>query len=137
MQTERTSDNAPLVAIVETDRAIRTLLCDFLNGEGYDTVVCPNAATAPSTIRQVNADLILLNVWLHGREYGWQVLTNLQHETTTATLPVIVLTAETDALGKQRPLGVPPQWQEMSLPFDLDDLLEKVSRGLMPKPFSN
>ena len=134
MKTERTSDNAPLVAIVEADRAVRELLRNFLNEEGYDVVSCASAPTAPSIIRQVNADLVLLNLWLEKRDDGWQVLERLQRDVTTATLPVIVLTTGTNALGKQQSLDVQPQWQEISMPFNLDDLLDKISTGLTAKP---
>lgn len=134
MKTERTSDNAPLVAIVEADQAVRELLRNFLNEEGYDIVICANARTAPSIIRQVNADLVLLNLWLEERDDGWQILERLQREATTATLPVIVLTTGAKALGKQHSLDVQPQWQEMSMPFNLDDLLDKISTGLEAKP---
>ncbi len=52
------------ILVVDDEPAIRELVADILQDEGYKVRVAENAAAAKQSLRQQRADVILLDVWM-------------------------------------------------------------------------
>jgi DNA-binding response OmpR family regulator len=118
-----------VVVIGEDDEPIATLLRDSINDEdGYQAVVVSDGAIVLETVRQVHADLLILDIMMPGLN-GFEVYDRVRADLEIRAMPVLFVSAAT------------PQFEEefkkrgitdiVSKPFDLNDLLDKV-RVLCP-----
>lgn len=118
-----------VVVIGEDDEPIATLLRDSINDEiGYQAVVVPDGALVIETVRQVHADLLILDIMMPGLN-GFEVFDRVRADTDIRDMPVLFVSAATNQYDKdfaQRNIK-----DVISKPFDLNDLLERV-RVLCP-----
>jgi DNA-binding response OmpR family regulator len=118
-----------VVVIGEDDEPIATLLRDSINDEvGYQAVVVPDGALVIETVRQVHADLLILDIMMPGLN-GFEVFDRVRADSEIHRMPVLFVSAATNQYDKdfaQRDIK-----DVISKPFDLNDLLERV-RVLCP-----
>ena len=118
-----------VVVIGEDDEPIATLLRDSINDEdGYQSVVVSDGALVIETVRQVHADLLILDIMMPGLN-GFEVFDRVRADTDIRDMPVLFVSAATTQYDKdftQRGIN-----DVISKPFDLNDLLERV-RVLCP-----
>lgn len=118
-----------VVVIGEDDEPIATLLRDSINDEdGYQAVVVSDGALVIETVRQVHADLLVLDIMMPGLN-GFEVFDRVRADTDIRDMPVLFVSAATtqyDSDFTQRGIK-----DVISKPFDLNDLLERV-RVLCP-----
>lgn len=116
------------IVVVEDNEPIADLIKETLNAEpDYQAVVVNDGAQALEVIKSVRASLILLDVGLPGLS-GIEVYDILQADTAVRDIPVVFLTAQTDARSfRER------QFQYViAKPFTLDELLNMVARFCRP-----
>jgi len=118
-----------VVVIGEDDEPIARLLHDAINDEpGYQAVIVPDGAVVLETVRQVHADLLILDVMMPGLN-GIEVFDRLRADKDVRDMPVLFVTAATVDFERQfRDRGIN---DVIAKPFDLNDLLAKV-RKLCP-----
>jgi len=80
----------PLVLIVEDDPPASELLSRQLRRAGFRTEVVRSGSDVMSRARQRKPAAITLDILLPGID-GWEVLTQLKHDETTSSIPVIVI----------------------------------------------
>ena len=118
-----------VIVIGEDDEPIATLLRDSINDEdGYQSVVVSDGALVIETVRQVHADLLILDIMMPGLN-GFEVFDRVRADTDIREMPVLFVSAATTQYDKdftQRGIN-----DVISKPFDLNDLLERV-RVLCP-----
>ena len=118
-----------VVVIGEDDEPIATLLRDSINDEdGYQSVVVSDGALVIETVRQVHADLLILDIMMPGLN-GFEVFDRVRADTDIREMPVLFVSAATTQYDKdftQRGIK-----DVISKPFDLNDLLDRV-RVLCP-----
>jgi DNA-binding response OmpR family regulator len=118
-----------VVVIGEDDEPIATLLRDSINDEdGYNAVVVSDGALVIETVRQVHADLLILDIMMPGLN-GFEVFDRVRADNDIRDMPVLFVSAATneyDADFAQRRIK-----DVISKPFDLNDLLDRV-RVLCP-----
>jgi DNA-binding response OmpR family regulator len=118
-----------VVVIGEDDEPIATLLRDSINDEdGYQAVVVSDGALVIETVRQVHADLLVLDIMMPGLN-GFEVFDRVRADTDIRNMPVLFVSAATnqyDSDFSRRDIK-----DVISKPFDLNDLLERV-RVLCP-----
>jgi CheY-like chemotaxis protein len=83
------------VLLVEDEAPLRTVLKDLLEREGYVVVEAQDGVQALDEIDRHAPDAIVLDLHLP-RLDGYQVLSHLRARASTASLPVLVLTARGD-----------------------------------------
>ena len=119
-----------VVVIGEDDEPIATLLRDSINDEdGYQAVVVSDGALVLETVRQVHADLLILDIMMPGLS-GFEVFDRVRADPEIREMPVLFVSAATpqfEAEFKERGIK-----DIVSKPFDLNDLLDKV-RVLCPR----
>jgi diguanylate cyclase (GGDEF)-like protein/PAS domain S-box-containing protein len=82
--------------IVDDEPANRKLLEALLRPEGYVTVTAANGEEALAVVKLQLPDLILLDVMMPGMD-GYEVARRLKSDVTTLHIPIIMVTAQTDA----------------------------------------
>jgi len=113
-----------VVVIGEDDEPIATLLRDSINDEvGYQAVVVSDGALVIETVRQVHADLLILDIMMPGLN-GFEVFDRVHADTDIQNMPVLFVSAATnqyDSDFTKRNIK-----DVISKPFDLNDLLDRV-----------
>jgi DNA-binding response OmpR family regulator len=109
------------ILVVEDDRDIRDLLVMLLETAGYAVTACSSAERALEALREESFDFVLTDYGLPGRTGGW-LLEQAASEGLLTAAASLVVTAHPDP----RVAG----FEVMQKPFDLDDLVVRVRRGL-------
>lgn len=117
------------VLIVEDDAAVSSSLAEVLTDEGYQTAVASDGQKALDWLASHAApDLILLDLWmpvLTGEEFRARQL----QDPALAAIPVVIISAATDARARARALGADAV---LPKPIDLDALLALLEKHTAP-----
>ena len=118
-----------VVVIGEDDEPIATLLRDSINDEdGYQAVVVSDGALVLETVRQVHADLLILDIMMPGLS-RFEVFDRVRAAPEIREMPVLFVSAASPQFEAEfTERGIT---DIVSKPFDLNDLLDKV-RVLCP-----
>ena len=84
--------NMPEILMIDDDQNLSTLLCGFLNGQGYSTRCAVNGRAGLREIFEHKPDLIILDVTMPQMD-GWETLKRIRE---VSDMPVIMLTARDD-----------------------------------------
>lgn len=119
-----------VVVIGEDDEPIALLLRDSINDEvGYQAVVVPDGALVIETVRQVHADLLILDIMMPGLS-GFEVYDRILEDESIRNMPVLFVSAAArqfeQEFAERKIADVIPK------PFDLNELLERVRRLCPP-----
>jgi DNA-binding response OmpR family regulator len=118
-----------VVVIGEDDEPIAVLLRDAISDEpGYQAVVVSDGALVLETVRQVHADLLILDIMMPGLS-GLEVYDRVHEDANIREMPVLFVSANTpmfDAEFRKRRITT-----VLTKPFDLNELLQRV-RTLCP-----
>ena len=118
-----------VVVIGEDDEPIAVLLRDAVNDEGgYQAVVCPDGALLIDTVRQVHADLLILDIMMPGLN-GFEIYDKVREDPDIRNMPVLFVSAA--AAQFEAELAKRKISDVIAKPFDLNDLLGRV-RALCP-----
>lgn len=114
------------IFVVEDDREINRLICDFLNGQNYECISAENGLDAVRFVRD-NKDfsLVLLDLMLPFQS-GDMVLKKLRE---FSSVPVIVLSAKSMVSSKIDVIRLGAD-DYITKPFDLDELLARIEAVL-------
>jgi CheY-like chemotaxis protein len=109
------------VLVVEDDKDIRDLFVTLLELAGYSVTSCSSAERALETLREETFEFVLTDYSLPGRTGAW-LLEQAETEGLLSGTAALVVTAhpDPDVHG----------FEVMQKPFDLDDLVGRVQRGL-------
>lgn len=120
----RKAGQPPLVLIVEDDRAVAGMISEFLDSAGYDTEVARDGQDAIAKARQLQPDVIIMDLMLP-RLTGGEAASRLKQDALTSRIPIVGISAVADvtALAELLPLD-----EVIPKPFDLDDLMAAIAR---------
>ena len=117
------------MVIGEDDEPIALLLRDAVNDEGgYQAVVVPDGALLIDTVRQVHADLLILDIMMPGLN-GFEIYDKVREDPDIRDMPVLFVSAA--AAQFEAELAKRNISDVIAKPFDLNDLLARV-RALCP-----
>jgi DNA-binding response OmpR family regulator len=126
------------VLIVDDEPDTVELIRDTLRSEGFRTQTAHNGRQALEVIGRKRPDLVILDIMMPELS-GFEVLEALRKETSTASIPVLVLTARGEESDARRGLALGAR-RYMSKPFDVGALIAEVRRHLgerLPAPSPN
>src|SRR4051794_24159278 len=83
------------ILVIEDERYIRQNIIETLTYEGFETIEADNGYTGVQLTRRYSPNLIICDVMMPQLD-GYEVLRQLQIESSTATIPFIFLTALAD-----------------------------------------
>ena len=106
------------------------MMADILTNAGYRVATAASGAEGITRARQLQPDLITLDVMMPGID-GWQVLRALKDEPRTRNIPVVIVSVINNrplamSLGAQDPLAKP--FDTARLVKALDDTLAQVRK---------
>ena len=117
---------ARTVMVVEDDAAIRELVMQVLTFEGFMAVGAGDGREALRRLKEehVRPEVILLDLMMPVMD-GWHFRAEQLKDPALAQIPVVVMSAVADAM---------PAEGHVSKPFDVDALLDAVTRAGAPGP---
>ena len=83
------------VLLVDDDPGVAGLVKEILREEGFLAVHAGDADSGWATLLTEDPDAAILDLWLHGRESGWDLLDRIRANDHFRTLPVLILTGVT------------------------------------------
>ncbi len=119
---------AAKVLVIDDTQAIRDGIVTLLRCADFDALAADDGESGLALAREWVPDLIVCDILMPGMD-GYEVLSRLRAEETTATIPVIFLTAKTarDDLRKGMDLGAA---EYVRKPCPAEELLDAVRRCL-------
>ena len=117
-------EESPLILVIDDDRAGRMLLRSLLGREGYRLEFADDGLSGLERARQLQPDLILLDVLMPGID-GFEVCRRLRQDRLLAQVPVVMLTALEDSAS--RLAGIEAGADDfVSKPFQAEELRARV-----------
>lgn len=110
------------ILIVEDNKELADLLCDFLRGENYTVSVAETGEKALSLYECYGAKLIVLDIMLPGID-GFAVCRKIREESNT---PILIVSAKTGKEDKLSGLILGAD-DYIEKPYDIDILLAKIA----------
>lgn len=121
------------VLVADDDRQLSALLCQILQGAGHQAMPAFDGASAlMAAMRTPAPDLIVLDLQMPAGD-GQTTLTKLKASAKTSVIPVVVLSATTDALtqSRVRALGAATFVEK---PIDPDTFIDVIEAFGPPAP---
>ena len=84
----------PKILVIEDEESVRDNLLDILEAENFETVAAANGRIGVEMAMSEYPDLILCDIMMPELD-GYGVLKALRQESSTSTIPLIFLTANT------------------------------------------
>lgn len=110
------------ILIVEDNKELADLLCDFLRAENYTVSAADTGERALSLYERYGAKLIVLDVMLPGMD-GFAVCRRIREESDT---PILIVSAKTDKEDKLNGLILGAD-DYIEKPYDIDIMLAKIA----------
>lgn len=110
------------ILIVEDNKELATLLCDFLRGENYTVAIAETGEKALSLYESNGARLIVLDIMLPGID-GFAVCKKIREESNT---PILIVSAKNEKDDKLTGLTLGAD-DYIEKPYDIDIMLAKIS----------
>lgn len=118
------------ILIVEDNKELAELLCDFLRAENYTVSVAQSGEKALSLYEKYGARLIVLDIMLPGID-GFYVCKKIREESNT---PILIVSAKTEKEDKLNGLLLGAD-DYIEKPYDIDIMLAKIS-GIFRRRYS-
>lgn len=116
------------ILVVDDEKDILRLVSSYLQQAGFVVMVAVDGETALHMVRRERPDLLLLDVMLPGMN-GWDVTSTIRSDTSVASIPIIILTANVD--DNEKILGLDLGADDyITKPFNLRELLARVRAAL-------
>lgn len=110
------------ILIVEDEKELAGLLCDFLRAENYTVSVAETGEKALSLYEKYGARLIVLDIMLPGID-GFAVCRKIREESNT---PILIVSAKTEKEDKLNGLILGAD-DYVEKPYDIDIMLAKIA----------
>ena len=118
------------ILIVEDNKEIAEMLCDFLRTENYTVSVADNAEKSLALYQKYGARLVVLDIMLPDKD-GFYILEKIRAESNPPVLIVSAKTGKDDKL-----LGFDLGADDyIEKPYDIDIMLAKI-RGIFKRRYS-
>ena len=110
------------ILIVEDNKELADLLCDFLRAEHYVVTVANTGEKALELYERYGAKLLVLDIMLPGLD-GFAVCKNIREESNT---PILIVSAKTEKEDKLNGLLLGAD-DYIEKPYDIDIMLAKIA----------
>jgi len=112
------------ILVVDDETVLADTIAYNLEQEGYQVITVADGTSALNAVRNEHPDLIVLDIMLPGVD-GLEICRQLRREDSTATVPIIMLTAKSDEIDKVVGLEVGAD-DYVTKPFGRRELLARV-----------
>ncbi|MBE2270358.1 MAG: response regulator [Anaerolinea sp.] len=123
------------ILVVEDAQSLRKDIVEMLGFEGFQAVGAENGIVGVQRARELLPDLIICDIMMPGLD-GYGVLSELRHDSVTATIPFIFLTARTDRVDVRQGMELGAD-DFLTKPFHAAELLATVRARLDKRDLMN
>lgn len=109
------------ILVIEDNKELGGLLCDFLKAEGYSVCLCTTGEEGLISFGQQGARLVILDIMLPGID-GLEVCRNIRKNANT---PILIISAKIEKEDKLTGLLLGAD-DYIEKPYDIDILLAKI-----------
>ena len=120
----------PDIIIVEDNKEIGTLLCEFLRKENYTLSLADTGEKALDIFEQYGANLVVLDIGLPGTD-GFSVCSKIRE---TSNAHILIASARTDKESTLKGLQIGAD-DYISKPYDIDILIAKIN-GIFKRKYA-
>lgn len=121
------------IIYIEDDPEMIDLVTLILNRRGYTVKGAHGGKEGLELVMQDKPDLILLDLMMPDVD-GWDVYQQIKADETTRAIPVIVITAKSQAIDRVLGLHIAKVDDYISKPFRPQELLDSIDRVLAQPP---
>ncbi len=121
---------APLILLVEDNRANIHTISGYLTAKGYRTVLATNGAEAIAIAQTEHPDLILMDIQMPGMD-GIEAIQHIRRDPNLSNIPIIALTALAMAGDRDRCFAAGAN-EYISKPIKLKELTQVIQSLLDP-----
>lgn len=125
---------ASRLLIIEDDLALLALYQLILEPESLDIVVTSSSFLDTTEVEQIHPDLILLDDHPGANGRKEPLLHRLKNCQATASIPLILATADAQAMHEQADYLTEHHVLVLLKPFEMDDLLQAVHHAFLIAP---
>ena len=121
------SSNSPKILVVDDEPAVRELLGEILNSEGYEVILAENGSTALAAFERNVFRAVFTDVGMPGMS-GWELARAIRER--DQEIPISVITGWGDAVGSDEQKKAKVDWV-LAKPFSLEriaEILLEISR---------
>ncbi len=123
MKKSKSSEQDRRILVVDDDPAIVDSIQMLLEMEGYIVDTMTDGEKI-SKLKHPFPDLILLDIWMSGQD-GRDISKYLKAKEDTKSIPIIIISAGREIAKSAKVAGAD---DFLAKPFEMDDLLSKVSK---------
>jgi CheY-like chemotaxis protein len=120
------------ILILDDDLVALTFLTEILRRKEYEVIALSEAQKGFDTAKTAQPDLIILDVFMPGRN-GWSLLSQLQAEEATRSIPIVMLTSDNKEDSQELAYGL-GAGAYLTKPFNPERLEHTISDVLAKKP---
>lgn len=113
------------ILVVDDEPQICELLSGYFQETGFQTSVAYNGVEALNLLKTTKPDLIILDVLMPKMD-GFELLKNLKSNPDYSAIPVIILTAKSDARNVAKGVSLHADFY-LPKPFSFDNLMNFVN----------
>lgn len=114
------------IMVINDTPEILDLFRDLLEPEGYEVIIYSYAPFELDEIESQQPDLIVLDFIIGQANSGWQLLQMLKMRRSTASIPVIICTAQTLFVRQMEGYLASHSVRVVPKPFDIEEFLAAV-----------
>jgi PAS domain S-box-containing protein len=118
---------APLVLVVDDDRAIVGAMSSMLRAKGFSVISAYDGREALAAVEEHKPDLILLDLMMPVMD-GYQVIQEVKGAEETRDIPIVVMTAH--RIDRERTGLLELAAEQLHKPFAVEDLVARVEEFL-------
>ena len=120
----------PRIAVIEDDSDYLQMMEDVLHNEGYQPLLWTDPLAAISSVTVEQPNLVMLSIWFGGQPLGTTVLRAIKESPQTSHIPVILVSGD-EKFVNDIALNIQALCTAIVIkPFEIDELLEAISRAL-------
>ena len=124
---------ATRIMVINDTQEILDMFRAVLEDEGYEVILYSFAILDMTEYERVKPDLVILDLVFGSEKSGWQMLQKLKMNRSTATIPIILCTAATNAVREMEGYLLSKGVGVLLKPFDIDDLAAAVKLALQSR----
>ncbi|MEM6296422.1 MAG: response regulator [Myxococcota bacterium] len=118
------------ILVIEDDPSVRTLLSKSLRAKGYNVETSEDGLAGLTRLEALRPDLIIVDIMMP-RLDGMTFVRAIKGHEQTNPIPVIFLTAKNDPKTMIQGINLGARFY-VTKPFQVDELLAKVEKALVP-----
>lgn len=116
------------VLVCEDDNNVAALVTELLLEEGFIGIHASDVDSAWTSLLSEDPDAAILDLWLYGRESGWELLDRIRTNEHFGNLPIVILTGVTGPEVVNRALSKGAEY--LSKPFTPAALMDRLRRAM-------